>query len=583
MLSLFYFSCAEDAIFEGLEDDPIESIEARSYNQQDCGFIDAFCRKRKINTEYPNDPNPQNPSLTLGFQTVQNNKFGLVRLIDGSIGMVYETDTSVLLLVSDTSEIYDEKAYQVIIPNEIADVLTLGYSNLSDNTSISNQINAHANLSTSSNSDGTITVTTTNPGTTTARAYPSCDYFWTSDVESFVEVFFEEGDAFHVRGLVEDAFADAESNCPTNLSGSIPNMFGSSCVYSCVDPRCVVDYLLNLTIELNDYQKRVMVSRYLQEALGLTDAEQNWLTLGAQSSFVMDVYNQLGGDLNLGLCENEDCSMYGSQRNIIKLNKAGQSLSGSEVSDLISTYANVYCNNRNIYDYFLDNPTHDLDYIQNNKTILDGENAINSETWDSADGPFASHPIDQFDPDQSPWPSYGPVIAEEDAVVYNPQGYNCHASAKQLIAKVDYQISSYYLTYVGPNSPNNVVHYETIQIYTEDDGINLLELSNGLDYLYSALKRDIPVVVGIDIASGGINNSLTDNTTDHFVVVVGMGTDTNGNYFRFYDNASANIDKCTHPENKLYYANNVIEGYSNVNYASGFLFRITQIRKSKPI
>ncbi len=236
-----------------------------------------------------------------------------------------------------------------------------------------------------------------------------------------------------------------------------------------------------------------------------------------------------------------------------------------------------------IYDYLIENPNHNFDYIYNNKTSLDNENAINSETWDSTDGPFAQHPIDEFDSNQSPWPSYGPVIPKEDAVVYNSQGYNCHASAKALIAKVNYQISSYFLTYVGENSPNNVIHFETIQIYTEEDGINLAEIDNGLDYLYSALKRSIPVLVGIDIGAGGINNDLTDNTTDHFVVIVGMGTDIKGNYFTFYDNADTEIDKDTHPENKLYFNNNVIEGYSNVDYANGSLFRITQIRKSKPL
>ncbi len=178
-------------------------------------------------------------------------------------------------------------------------------------------------------------------------------------------------------------------------------------------------------------------------------------------------------------------------------------------------------------------------------------------------------------------PSYGPVIDEEDAVVFVPEIYDCHAFSKAQLAKAGWQISSYFLTYVGENSPDNVVHFETIQVFQEFEDTDYAAIDEGLDYLYSALKRDIPVLVGVSTKTGSAN-PLTDNTTEHFVVIVGMGTDEYGNYFRFYDSGSRHIDLVTHPDNKLYFENDKFTGKSKVDYANGFTYRLTQIRKSKP-
>lgn len=230
----------------------------------------------------------------------------------------------------------------------------------------------------------------------------------------------------------------------------------------------------------------------------------------------------------------------------------------------------------NFYNYLIDNPNHDFNYILNNKTDLTSES---SETWDSVDGPFADHPIEPFNSDQNPWPSYGPVIDKSDATVLKFIDYDCHVYAKKQLAEVGYTISNYFLVY---NSAwDNDIHYETIQPYTEYDGININEVQQGLDYLYSALKRNIPVMVGVSYQSGS-ENPLTDNTTEHFIVIVGMGTDSNGNYFSFYDSGSSNVDLVTHADNKLYFNNNMFQGTTEASFANGFTYTLAQIRKSKP-
>lgn len=96
--------------------------------------------------------------------------------------------------------------------------------------------------------------------------------------------------------------------------------------------------------------------------------------------------------------------------------------------------------------------------------------------------------------------------------------------AKEQLRIMGYQISSYHST------------GQTFQIYSEQNGVNNNALISGLNYLKYALSNGIPVIVGVDNFNGHPGN--IDNTTDHFIVLVGMGQDNLGKYFLFYDNAS---------------------------------------------
>lgn len=61
-----------------------------------------------------------------------------------------------------------------------------------------------------------------------------------------------------------------------------------------------------------------------------------------------------------------------------------------------------------------------------------------------------------------------------------------------------------------------------------------------------------------------------------------MSSDGNGNYFSFYDSADEGLDKVTHIDNKLYFANYKFAGNSKFDYANGFTYNLAQIGKSKP-
>ena len=90
------------------------------------------------------------------------------------------------------------------------------------------------------------------------------------------------------------------------------------------------------------------------------------------------------------------------------------------------------------------------------------------------------------------------------------------------------------------------------QIATEKNKqilFNKQNFNDGIDYLKKAIKNKIPVLCGVDDKPGTPNK---DTITDHFVIIVGMGSDSIGNYFLFFDNAESDSSVGASSENKLY-------------------------------
>ena len=209
-----------------------------------------------------------------------------------------------------------------------------------------------------------------------------------------------------------------------------------------------------------------------------------------------------------------------------------------------------------------------------NPTSRNTTGDINNNPLGGYDTTIYSH----FDPQQQTWPRINPIIPVSDFIGWGYPGIerNCFSYAKAQIAKKGYTVSNYF---------NNAG--QTIQIYTELNGVNRSELSKALSYLTYALKNGIPVVVGVDNKSGSPNQQ-TDSTTDHFIVVVGMGTDSKGKYFQVFDNASSMSpeDFGASSENKLYYDANkgIITGRTKTPFSQNSNYNpyiITMIRKSK--
>lgn len=186
-------------------------------------------------------------------------------------------------------------------------------------------------------------------------------------------------------------------------------------------------------------------------------------------------------------------------------------------------------------------------------------------------GDFDNTPIPFFDLQTQPWPTISNVIPITQFVEYDRS--NCLDLAKAQIGVKGYRISGY-----GAAG-------QTFITYTQSTGVDNNATKDGISYLISALQRGIPVIVGVDYKSGPSPGN-PDNTTDHFVVIVGMGTDSNGKYFTFFDNATNFASKGASPSNKLYYneTTGLIQGQTSVTYSDGTklpLYTVTQIRKSK--
>lgn len=222
-----------------------------------------------------------------------------------------------------------------------------------------------------------------------------------------------------------------------------------------------------------------------------------------------------------------------------------------------------------LINYIIQNPAITFNYLMNNKTSFNNYGEIDNYNTGNYDNTI----YPDFNALQN-WSNIPSVIPINKFVGWNVRAHptwQCMQYSKEQLKVVGYQISSYYST------------GQTFQIYTTQNGVNTSQLSQGLSYLKSALSRGIPVIVGVDDAPGHTGN--LDNTTDHFIVIVGMGHNTNGNYFQFYDNASSNASQGASPLNLLYYNSTTgkISGSSQTSYGQGqpYPYILTMIRKSK--
>lgn len=223
----------------------------------------------------------------------------------------------------------------------------------------------------------------------------------------------------------------------------------------------------------------------------------------------------------------------------------------------------------NLINYLLQNSNLTFDYVMDNKTSFNDHGEIDNYTIGNYDNTVYS----DFNPFQN-WSNISSVIPLNKFVGWNSRAHptwQCMEYSKEQLRVVGYQISNYYAT------------GQTFQIYTSQNGVNTSQLSQGLSYLKHALSNGIPVVVGVDDAPGHPGN--LDSTTDHFIVIVGMGHNSNGNYFQFYDNASASASQGASPLNLLYYnsTTGIISGSSQTSYGQGqpYPYILTMIRKSK--
>ncbi len=231
--------------------------------------------------------------------------------------------------------------------------------------------------------------------------------------------------------------------------------------------------------------------------------------------------------------------------------------------------------------YLTENPSVDFGDFKNN--FLPTTEIIanpDDDNWTDPDDEIL------FDPDQTiyqqyqdsqPWPTVERIIdflkfvsMRKDAKGKN---ISCLILAKEQLGKTGYTCSGYL--------PSG----QTFSIYTTQKGVDFAETKKAISYVIRSLSQKIPVLIGVDNRPGAPKENK-DNSTDHYVVIVGMGSDTKGKYFQFVDSATDNPSTGASYSNRLYYnattgkitGRTAIVGYRNLAGMHDYI--VTQVRKS---
>lgn len=229
--------------------------------------------------------------------------------------------------------------------------------------------------------------------------------------------------------------------------------------------------------------------------------------------------------------------------------------------------------------YLMQNPNFQ---VFKNQFIPSGEIIANpdADNWNDPDNEILVDPdqtvYSQYQDNQS-WPTIDRIISFEKFVPIrkrtdDPSKYvNCLILAKEQLGKAGYTCSGYL-----PGS-------QTFQTYDAVTGVNMTKTKTAVSYLISSLSKGIPVLIAVDNRPGYTN---LDKISDHFVVIIGMGTDANGKYFQFVDSATDNRSTGASFSNKLYFntatgkitGKTAIVNYRNIPGMHDYI--VTQVRKS---
>jgi len=192
------------------------------------------------------------------------------------------------------------------------------------------------------------------------------------------------------------------------------------------------------------------------------------------------------------------------------------------------------------------------------------------------------------------WDTVAPVIPKSKFIGWNHPGVtqNCFHYSLEQLRQVGRWVKSerWNRKWDGTKELNAHIY----QLFLEHDvagmkkGVQEDQFEKGVEYLKKTLKAGTPVMVGVDDGAEVTND---DMTTEHFITIVGMGEDSKGKYFLFYDNAvhHTNPEIGASSQNKLYCKplQYLIEGVGDprITYIQDYTdkkkYIVTQIRETK--
>lgn len=359
LIGLFITSCEKDNMIDNIGIESSGEIENRSYNQEDCGFAQNFCESEP---RYPVAVARVAGGNGGGVEVkVRDESFSLLpfEIYDGSIGMVVNTGREVYIGHRSDDDYLLSKSDDVEMSGALNEILDIDYDDDYSRDNVVKLMEVELGTSNVGSSTEPVFTLPERGDKTDITWIKECEYILVSKVDNFIDVFFEQGEASQIVGIIEDGFNACPPAYP-NYGGNIPNR----CLNYCIDPRCVVDFIIDYNSNaLSDYQKRVMVSRYLQETIGLTDEQQNWLTFNDQSDLIFEIYDGLLTNQNLSRCNREDCGLAGGYHELIVQNMANETLTADETSDLLEFFSVMQCDDPTIFACFREaqqNPDGDI-------------------------------------------------------------------------------------------------------------------------------------------------------------------------------------------------------------------------------
>ncbi|CAA0224040.1 conserved hypothetical protein [Tenacibaculum maritimum] len=129
----------------------------------------------------------------------------------------------------------------------------------------------------------------------------------------------------------------------------------------------------------------------------------------------------------------------------------------------------------------------------------------------------------------------------------------------------------------GFNGYSNVIQTAIEQnnsIIILDDGTK-----KAIEYLDQELEKGNPILVGVRHTYFSTEYNY-DNSTDHFVTVVGRGCENGKRFFRFYEVGTSYPDKGQHNDNKLF-VNEDSSVTGTPKYKPDRTYTLTHVRGNK--
>lgn len=155
----------------------------------------------------------------------------------------------------------------------------------------------------------------------------------------------------------------------------------------------------------------------------------------------------------------------------------------------------------------------------------------------------------------------------------SPSFKNCWHSARDQIKNVNSQ----YKPQLDNQRVNMYQHKDQLKKGTQ----TAVNLQKGVDIIVKNLKQGLPVMVGVSYKDEKPGNS--NWATNHYVNIVGMGTDEKGVYFSYYDNYGRKEKGTDISKNRFYYDSERDVFYDNTNppIGDGKEYIMTEVRDNQ--